>query len=1065
MFRGRILDPAYQGYRPHRTLELVLRSCIGSIIRKPQWWLKWRGLLPAKRSHRCVVVKPIAEKWLDEIVTAVLQNRFYWMTKKWKHWLLQASAKDLQTLVGYPRRRGGGHRKRLRLFYQDERTAIAYEMVDSPDLLDCEEDEQEVDYDLDSEGDGDIDDDEADFDDDAGCIDEEEDDGEDANTNENDSGNESQNHRPQSHRLAKQCEKKKQVDSTSFLCWYFSVLEFSGCVKDQAEHGWPADEEFSLTDAKVHRRAIALIKLAHSGDISKQTFTTLYPDADDRPHAVDLVWFHVERAVEQVKSVRACVRATLDDLIDRYDLMNPASAKTFISPGPVVETWMSDSIVPADVKAKFVREVSILEDVPDEQKDWHPGSNNQVLDLVHPSLYCCVYGETRRVTAQDEPEEEERSPPAEQMYRAMFQATEVVGSQDACFRYYHQPLYQWIPSDFRVDGDGNVKILSYINNLHPVLHREMYDSIEKIFSKFVPLVPAFPEIPPQLTIGVQSPMQYTMKGTTVQVITKIAEIHLTPENPVYPGGSWHIEGTETESIVATGIYYFGCENITESKLSFRVIVHQPPYDQNDDMGVATTYGLENEDALIQNLGAATAIENRCIVFPNTLQHKVEPFKLADPTKPGVRKILAFFIVDPSKKIPSTSVIPPQQQDWLQEARRENLSNLPEVVVDGPLSDMLNQGMTIYDPLGARQSKRLAPFRRALALSSRFPDEEHAYLPHRGVMQARLQHNTLPTPPLTIRTIEVKRRFRHVLQESVQARFQQWRDRAKRQQAFKQELRGEGGSRRQRLLRVWRRWRRWKLREDKVRYHLQRRLAKRQLQCWSTWRAFVSNEKRIRGVVMDVQRVWRGYKARQRYVTLREAAHRILRVGRGWMARHEAAKSRLRLEVLQCLEQLKNATSWIQFNDEVVQEGRWQALSDELEAAETEHYAIMAAMNHAAQRVNDELSQARRNSTHIALQQKMRELQQDGWADTSGNDRDSTAFGSQLDVAAKAREFLIQDACLQARASVMYEQSKSRTVDGTRCAICRANRNLLEQADLSESAREVLSSQCVVLSIK
>ncbi|KAJ0391550.1 hypothetical protein P43SY_011830 [Pythium insidiosum] len=603
------------------------------------------------------------------------------------------------------------------------------------------------------------------------------------------------------------------------------------------------------------------------------------------------------------------------------------------------------------------------------------------------------------------------------MYRAMFQATEVARSQDACFRYYHQPLYQWIPSDFRVDGDGNVKILSYINNLHPVLHREMYNSIEKIFSKFVPLfdrvlswlvnsrepqplmrdyyrhtydnrVPAFPEIPPQLTIDAQSPMQYTMKGTTVQVITKIAEIHLTPENPVYPGGSWHIEGTETENIVATGIYYFGCENITESKLSFRVIVHQPPYDQNDDMGVATTYGLENEDALIQNLGAATAIENRCIVFPNTLQHKVEPFKLADPTKPGVRKILAFFIVDPSKKIPSTSVIPPQQQDWLQEARRENLSNLPEVVVDGPLSDMLNQGMTIYDPLGARQSKRLAPFRRALALSSRFPDEEHAYLPHRGVMQARLQHNTLPTPPLTIRT---------------------------------------------------------------------RRLAKRQLQCWATWRAFVSNEKRIRGVVMDVQRVWRGYKARQRYVTLREAAHRILRVGRGWMARHEAAKSRLRLEVLQCLEQLKNATSWIQFNDDVVQEGRWQALSDELEAAETEHYAIMAAMNHAAQRVNDELSQARRNSTHIALQQKMRELQEDGWADTSGNDRDPTAFGSQLDVAAKAREFLIQDACLQARASVMYEQSKSRTLDGTRCAICRANRNLLEQVDLSESSREVLRS--------
>ncbi|KAJ0398565.1 hypothetical protein ATCC90586_010361 [Pythium insidiosum] len=186
--------------------------------------------------------------------------------------------------------------------------------------------------------------------------------------------------------------KHHQLEPTQVLCWYFAVLALSRRVKDQADGRWPDDAHLDVANTQVHRRAIALIKLAHSGDISKQTFTTLYPDADDRPHAVDLVWFHVERAVEQVKSVRACVRATLDDLIDRYDLMNPASAKTFISPGPVMETWMSDSIVPADVKAKFVREVSVLEDVPDEQKDWHPGSNNQVLDLVHPSLYCCVYG-------------------------------------------------------------------------------------------------------------------------------------------------------------------------------------------------------------------------------------------------------------------------------------------------------------------------------------------------------------------------------------------------------------------------------------------------------------------------------------------------------------------------------------------------------------------------------------------------------------------------------------------------------------------------------------------------
>lgn len=39
-----------------------------------------------------------------------------------------------------------------------------------------------------------------------------------------------------------------------------------------------------------------------------------------------------------------------------------------------------------------MEEVSKLENVPDSQKDWHPGSDKQVLDLVHPSLYCLVYG-------------------------------------------------------------------------------------------------------------------------------------------------------------------------------------------------------------------------------------------------------------------------------------------------------------------------------------------------------------------------------------------------------------------------------------------------------------------------------------------------------------------------------------------------------------------------------------------------------------------------------------------------------------------------------------------------
>ena len=34
----------------------------------------------------------------------------------------------------------------------------------------------------------------------------------------------------------------------------------------------------------------------------------------------------------------------------------------------------------------------------------------------------------------------------------------------------------------------------------------------------------------------------SLKGTTIQCIIKLAYIVLTPENPEYPGGKWHVEG-------------------------------------------------------------------------------------------------------------------------------------------------------------------------------------------------------------------------------------------------------------------------------------------------------------------------------------------------------------------------------------------------------------------------------------------------------------------------------------------------------------------------------------------
>ena len=70
---------------------------------------------------------------------------------------------------------------------------------------------------------------------------------------------------------------------------------------------------------------------------------------------------------------------------------------------------------------------------------------------------------------------------------------------------------------------------------------------------------------------------------------------------------------------------------------------------------------------VQDVGKVITKEDRCIAFPNLYQHLVSPFRLEDPTKPGHRKILVFFLVDPHITIPSASVVAPQQASWKQRA--------------------------------------------------------------------------------------------------------------------------------------------------------------------------------------------------------------------------------------------------------------------------------------------------------------------------------------------------------------------------------------------------------------
>jgi hypothetical protein len=143
----------------------------------------------------------------------------------------------------------------------------------------------------------------------------------------------------------------------------------------------------------------------------------------------------------------------------------------------------SDVLVGPDLRAELIAHVRPLLSVPDEQKDFHPGSNDQVLNLVHPSLFPLVYGKTR-VLAQGG-----RVGLAELF--ALSGKDEVAPAQDLpSDSNTFSTNFQWLPCEVEFMGgpeDTGVRITSYINNLHPGKHRSLYGTIEKLISLSVPL--------------------------------------------------------------------------------------------------------------------------------------------------------------------------------------------------------------------------------------------------------------------------------------------------------------------------------------------------------------------------------------------------------------------------------------------------------------------------------------------------------------------------------------------------------------------------------------------------
>jgi hypothetical protein len=292
--------------------------------------------------------------------------------------------------------------------------------------------------------------------------------------------------------------------------------------------------------------------------------------------------------------------------------------------------YISDELVSLDAKMALQSGVAPLENMPDNLKDWHPGSGGKVLDLVHPSLCPLMYGRSKYLSLG--------TVPLQDCSAYTGQGDTVPTPKLHAKEIGYSAKHQWLPCEVLVGTSGEARITSYINNLHPGGNEALYAAVEQVISKAIPLwkatvrstlyryeqprlivegdgydheasrlveeekekqwqeqreareaaqgadsgnntnedidtndndsdvtddiddyddeyieecykskyikVPEPGPYEPRMRIAIDEDapgFQRTFSGDNLQVIVKLANVHLTPDKPTYDGGSWHIE--------------------------------------------------------------------------------------------------------------------------------------------------------------------------------------------------------------------------------------------------------------------------------------------------------------------------------------------------------------------------------------------------------------------------------------------------------------------------------------------------------------------------------------------
>ncbi|KAK0455815.1 hypothetical protein EV421DRAFT_1748811 [Armillaria borealis] len=373
--------------------------------------------------------------------------------------------------------------------------------------------------------------------------------------------------------------------------------------------------------------------------------------------------------------------------------------------------WESENLLEHPVVSSLDHELYSLE----------PDSSKGTTKLINP--YACPLIYDRSISADLQGNPTPISPPADATYSV------------SC-------KFALLPTDVQLTASNHLELLSYINDLHP-RHKSLYRLLNTTLSAFIPLFehtlsdlhrnnplpqripgrswysqwcepepPEFsddeegwalyeldmwhwmshrpinlPDIPKDGYQGGLEERKHIVKlgGRRLQVVISASETRLNAGQS-YHGNiePWRVEGMKNERIVACGFLYTSVEDVVNSSIEFRMAVTYPRgFNAGDNGATFRTWGMRDSAPCHQYIGNVPIRQGTALVFPNIYQYRHTPIQLADPRKPGHRRMISFLLVDPDiPPIPSTSNVPPQQKAWIREALDDFLDvRFPEEVVD------------------------------------------------------------------------------------------------------------------------------------------------------------------------------------------------------------------------------------------------------------------------------------------------------------------------------------------------------------------------------------------------